>query len=325
MRSRRARPPMKWMVHDVTTQVTCRGFPARWINAWLAGAGATVLSPALRLHWTRERTPHAVVSSASGDPVQALADAWPSRDFLNDLPIAERWRNMASMSRRVAVERFVERARAARGNPFSWALSSTMTDLYVDKQGTVPHAPFDPAGPGTIKWLHHRLVKVHGHIGSTLSPDRLLQSLQGRAPRVKDNGLGFDLTRLSAAADKTANRVDPIVEVLVFFGLALLPIRGPGADERLGGNAASGGRAARRKVAQRGWRRDKTGDRALRFRWPVWHTPLDHNGIDALLDLWSAQSKAKWPLADISGGWKTVRYMQKDGSDPTRAFGSERI
>ena len=100
-----------------------------------------------------------------------------------------------------------------------------MTDLSVDESGEVAHAPFDPAGPGTIKWLHHRLVKVHGRMW-TDSAAQFRESLAGQAERVKDNGLGFDQTRLGSLQDATDPWVDPVIEVFAFFGLALLPVRG---------------------------------------------------------------------------------------------------
>ena len=123
------------------------------------------------------------------------------------------------------VDAFAARVRAARGHRHAWTLSSTMTDLHVDSNGEVAHAPFDPAGPGTIKWLHHRLMKVHCEVEPTA--ERLLESLDGTAVRIRDNGLGFDLTRMGSQSDdsgKFGKWVDPAVEVLAFFGLAILPV-----------------------------------------------------------------------------------------------------
>ena len=58
-------------------------------------------------------------------------------------------------------------------------------------------------------------------------------SFAGRAVRVKDNGLGFDQTRLGSLADDTSIWIDPVVEELAFFGLAILPVRGKGIDRRM--------------------------------------------------------------------------------------------
>ena len=140
---------------------TCPGLPASWVNAWLAAIGVTVLAPRIRLHWVAEDTPVAVLSSVELEPVEALVDAWPDEAFLRDLPVAENWNGAGVLKRKVSVEQFVARVRKARGHPFAWTLSSTMTDLSIDQNGEVAHAPFDPAGPGTTKWLHSRLLRTH--------------------------------------------------------------------------------------------------------------------------------------------------------------------
>ena len=297
------------------TEVICRGLPASWINAWLAAVGATVLSPKLRLRWTAESMPRAALSAEEADPIEILSAVWPARAALDALPIAERWGDSPSVARKVAVDSFAGRVRAARSHPFSWTLSSTMTDLHVDASGEVAHAPFDPAGPGTIKWLHHRLVKVHGKIRP--STERLLESLQGTAPRVKDNGLGFDQTRLASQADGTGKWVEPVVEVLAFFGLAMLPFRGTGTDERLR-------KAARSSAIQRGWRRTGNGQGELYFSWPAWRHPLDFAGIDSLLDLWTPDRK-NWPSVGVHAAWRSVSYRPKATADTTRGFGAERL
>ena len=153
------------------TEMMCPGWRASWVNAWLAAVGATVLDERIRLHWTTDAEPVAVLSSGHADPVAALVESWPDAESLSHLPIAEDWRDAARLQRRVPVETFAARARAARSNEHSWTLSSTMTDLSVDERGEVAHAPFDPAGPGTIKWLHHRLLKVHRPSWTTLRRD----------------------------------------------------------------------------------------------------------------------------------------------------------
>ena len=83
-------------------------------------------------------------------------------------------------------------------------------------------------------------------VARRVGPERIRDSLTGRAGRVKDNGLGFDQTRLGSQADETSIWIDPVVEVLAFFGLALLPVRGRGADRQLD-------RFADTRERQRGW------------------------------------------------------------------------
>ena len=165
--------------------LTCPGFPASWVNAWLAGIGMTVLDGRIRLNWTAEDTPVAVLSSVDLNPVEALVESWPNETFLRELPISEKWNGAGELKRKVPVEQFIARVREARGHPHAWTLSSTMTDLSIDQNGEVAHAPFDPAGPGTTKWLHHRLLRIH-ELAGPVSDKRLRDSLVGQAKRGKE-------------------------------------------------------------------------------------------------------------------------------------------
>ena len=296
--------------------LTCPGLPASWLNGWLAAVGATVIDTRIRLHWTKDTTPLAVLSAADTDPVEAVLGSWPDKALLADLPIADNWQGAGQLPRKVPVEQFAARARAARGHRASWALSSTMTDLHVDENGEVAHAPFDPAGPGTIKWLHHRLTKVHAHVAP--STERIGESLAGHALRVNDNGLGFDQTRLGSQSDTTDKWVDPVVEVLAFFGLALLPVRGDGIDRRQG-------RFFDARESQRGWLKTTGNRRERRFMWPAWRQPLDSAGIDALMDLWTPSRKGAWSRIGVHAGWQTVQYMRRGSADVTTAFGAEQL
>lgn len=297
-------------------QVRCPGLRASWINGWLAAVGATVLDSRIKLRWTEE-DPIAVLAAADVDPAVVLVESWPSRALLSELPIAEEWNGIGTLRRQVSVEDFQNRSRAVRTHPYSWTLSSTMTDLCVDDKGEVMHAPFDPAGPGTVKWLHHRLLKVWAK--AKVSEARIRQSLTGQAGRVEDNGLGFDQARLGSLGDKsrTSVLVDPIIEVLAFFGLALLPVRGRGIDGRLHRHGEFG-------VIQRGWRK-LPDTRARCFCWPAWRQSLDSDGIDALLDAWVLGRKGASSKLGIHSAWRSVGYERRATADNTRAYGSERL
>lgn len=297
-------------------ELICPGLPASWVNSWLAAVGATQIEPRLRLRWTLDSLPRAVLCADDADPALLLAAAWPTRRRLQALPVAETWCDTPSIQRKVFVEDFAARASAVRSDPSAWTLSSTMTDLHVAATGEVTHAPFDPAGPGTIKWLHHRLLKVHGQVDPSVA--RLARSLGGIANRVEGNGLGFDITRLASQADKTAKWVDPVIELLAFFGLALLPVRGTGTDAGIN-------KYVRSSAKQRGWKRPTEGRSERCFVWPAWSQPLDIDGIDALLDIWKWRDRNRWRSVGIHNGWRSVSYQPRGSGDRTRGFGSERL
>lgn len=295
----------------------CPGLPSAWVNAWLAGIGATVLDHRIRLHWTEANSPVAVLTSDELDPLEALAASWPNAAFLRELPLAEEWNNDGALRRKVSIGQFVSRVKKARGHPYAWTLSSTMTDLSVDTSGEVTHAPFDPAGPGTTKWLHHRLAKVHGLVGPA-GVNRLRDSLIGRADRVKNFGLGFDCTRLGSLADTSDQWIEPVVELLAFFGLAVFPVRGQAVDQRLS-------RRGDLAVRQRGWRRAPSHSEPRRFVWPAWQQPLDNAGIDALLDVWNPWHRRTWTALGIHAAWQGVPYRRRGTADNTRAIGAQRL
>lgn len=300
--------------------ITCPGLPGEWVNGWLAAVGATVLDSRLRLAWTEDATPVAILTAADSDPVQVLSQAWPTTEAVESLPLAREWRGVSTLGRKVPVEVFAERASAVRSHPQSWTLSSSLTDLEVDKSGEAEHAPFDPPAPRG-SWLHDRLLRVHRRVDPSV--DELRDALLGLAVRMKDNGLGFDHRRLGSQSDMTTIRVDPVVESLAFFGLALFPVRGSGSDARLG--------ARRTRVIQRGWRSVEVGTvgagrgREVRFQWPAWSPHLDSHGIDALLDVWRPRRKGSWRTTGVHAGWETVRYESRGTADSTRAYGSRRL
>ncbi len=299
--------------------IACPGLPGEWINGWLAAVGATVLDSRLRLCWTDEVTPVAVLASED-DPVRIVSEAWPRFEAVEDLPLAHEWRGepvlgrQRGSGRRVPVEAFASRARVARGHPQSWSLSSSLTDLHVDENGDVKHAHFDPTAPAGT-WLHRRLLRVHRRV--TPSIEVLTDALLGLAVRIEDNGLGFDHRRLGSQSDNSRRRVDPVVESLAFFGLALLPVRGRGTDGRIGGREAL--------ALQRGWRSAEFGnDQEQSFQWPAWSQRLDRHGIDALLDIWRPDKKHLWNRVGVHAAWETVQYQSR-GRERTRAFGSHRL
>ena len=297
-------------------EVFCPGLPASWLNAWLAAVGATVLDSRLRLRWTTEDTPTAVLSAEKIDPVAALADSWPDKDELADMPICRQREGTRSLPRKVSVDTFVARAQETRGHAYSWTLSSTMTDLDVDKNGEVAHAPFDPPVPKGLT-LHDRLLAIQKRLRDRPIMQCLADSFMGRAERVEGNGLGFDLYRIGSLADDAEKWIDPVVEILAFFGLALLPMRGEGTDRSTGNTSHS-------TAIQRGWRRIRGRSSERVFMWPVWTDALDHAGVDALLDVWKPD-KRFWQRIGVHAAWQSVSFLPRATEDRTRAFGAERL
>ena len=297
----------------------CPGLPADWINAWLAAIGATVLTPGLQLAWTDDALPIAKLRYSSKDPAAVLTESWPSRKRLVAMPIArDHPDSRVSIERRVQVEAFIERMTATRRHLDAWTLTSSMTDLAVENH-EVRHGPFDAAGPGTIKWLHHRLVKTHSHV--TDPATQIPASLMGIAELINDNGLGFDIARLREGK----KFVDPVVETLGFFGLALFPVRGEGINHR---NPRS---------RQRGWQIDGSNT----FVWPAWGQPLDRYGVDALLDAWHGSWRHRklrnstkyewkpdrniWKRLGVHAAWQSTRYAPASRSETNRGYGSMRL
>lgn len=289
-------------------RTNCPGLPAGWLNGWLAAVGTTVLDSRIRLHWTAD-THRAVLSAENVEPIEAVVESWPDAELLKDLPIAENWNGASRLSRKVSVGAFAERARAARGRRHSWALSSTMTDLCVDK-GEVKHGKFDPPVPKGIT-LHQRLVSVHAKVVEPLGKS-IRDSFNGHAARVKSNGLGFDQTRLGSQSDATSVLVDPVVETLAFFALAILPMRGNGREDAQG------------KGRQRGWLQTSRDGHERKFIWPAWREPLDCAGIDSLMDAWKPEKRSSWTRIGVHAGWSSVERISRGSEDKaTRAFGAE--
>ena len=311
--------------------IECPGVPADWLNSWLASIGLLVLEPRLRLSWTLESSPVAILAAdSSSDPLSLAARAWPQVDRLKAMPVAQHVEGLPEMKRTVPLEVFRHRAEFARHHSDSWTLSSTVTDLCVDAaaETTVRHAPLDPKGPGSIKWLHHRLMKSHGAVEDP--SEAVVATLQGYGKRLVDNGLGFDASRISGLADSAKKLVDPVIEVFAFFGLRLLPMRGRGIE------VGKSGTRDRFAARQRCWSLDRSrSSRAQHMTWPAWSQPLDVSGVDALLDIWSDLNerrirggkpyRAALSRLGVHAAWETRAYQQRGSADTTVGFTSARI
>lgn len=280
------------------TAVRAPGLPANWLNGWLAALGITVLVPGVRLGWTDEALPVALLqtSQESPDLPEAILAALPSTADLDRMAIAR-----DRIARGVGLADYCKAAEIARdANDFS--LAASLTDLVALKDGEeVPHSPLDPPAPrGETLWTRLRMCRQ-------LLPEpgaaSIRASLSGVGARVGANGLGFDVRRIGMGDRHEPMAVDPVVECLAFFGLAFLPLRGDGHNPRA-----------------RGWR-----GRSL--VWPAWTQPLDRWALDAVLGQLFRTEPAGWrrlPLGVICA-FETVEFERTGSMDPTRGFASRKL
>lgn len=283
------------------TERECPGLPADWLNAWLAAVGATVLVPGLRLRWTEGPRPIAVFALSGTTTVdEALAAALPNAESFDGFPLADSLEGYQPIKFGVTFEQFAERAIAARAHEMGWTLSSLYTDLTTDRgRPSCANAPFLPGMPAG-RTADERLCSIAGAVGD------VAPTLDGVAVRAQQAGLGFDITRIGSIGDKTDHWVDPVVELLAFFGLRLFPARSDGSIA----------------VRQRNWMGRRVASR--HFSWPAWRDLLDVDAIDALLDGFRASKRAP-KLLGVHASWTSVSHETLSSSDVTRGFGSRRI
>jgi len=277
------------------------GLTGDWLNGWLAAVGITVLLPDVRLAWTDDPVPVALFEVPDGEDLPTkLAAAIPDEDWLDTLVISGLQLNPALAEYKVSCA--VERQRR------DGSLSMTYTDLFQPREKEVDRSDFYPGAPGGTTFVS-RLRQLWPHLGdSKTRADIVDSSLQGSAPRIPANGLGFDIRRLPAGViAKRDVHVLPLVECLDFFGLMLITVRGNGV-----------------RALPRGWI-DGRG-RARRFCWPTWETYLDQWGIDALLDLANEEASAE-PLdrLGVAARHISIEYETIADKDPTTGFSSMRL
>lgn len=311
-------------------ELQARGLPASWLNGWLAGVGATVLVPDLRLAWTDDPVPLPVLHLRGGhDVAEAIAEALPNLEDLGHLAIARHRPDAPELPRKATLDAFRSRVELVQSGALGAgdrSLELSMTDLYDLRSDEVPHAPFDPPVPKGVT-LYERVVACRKAIEGLGHSDQVVKaSLLGRGQRVQTNGLGFDYRRSADSVHADSERhTDPVVEFLAFFGLHLFPFRG---------NAH-----VKQQPRQRGF-----SDRASRrhaFRWPCWTEPLDTWAVDALLDRfhadcprlsakqpedhWDRHAVATLRRLGIHGVYGSVYQEPRGQADSYRAFASERL
>jgi hypothetical protein len=247
------------------TRVAARGWTADWLNAWLAAIGATVLVDGLLLHWSDDARPHAIFTAdvAPNDLTRILAANIPSDEELKRYALATSLQQAGGeLKRNAPLDVFAQRADYARQHADP-SLGIALTDLGDDRRKAAHASAFYKGGPGPVGTIHDRLLALLNEV----DPVALDRSMAGELPRIEKFGLGFDALRFidpSYAID-TGSWVDPVVELLAFFGMLLFPVRGNG-----------------KRVRTRGWRY-RDGEEV--FEWIAWPEPLSVSGIDALLDM----------------------------------------
>jgi hypothetical protein len=286
------------------TAVCAPGLTGDYLNAWLAALGVTVLVDGALLRWTDDRVPAAVLTSPDGvELVDAVGAALPSVADLDRLAIA----NLADrrrFPRNVDIEQYRQAAEVARASR-DFSLAASVTDLVGSpKDDKLPHSPFDPAAPrGETLWSRLRACRLA--VGRAGTPaDAVRATLDGTAARVDLNGLGFDFRRIPAGSQSGGPHVDPLLECLAFYGLALLPTRG-------GGGA-------------RAWTRGWTAGSGSHFQWPTWSANLDRWAIDALLGALYGEDASRWRRQGlgVTGVFETIRYQRTGDMDQTAGFAS---
>jgi len=289
------------------TALRAGGLPADWLNGWLAALGVTVLIEGVRLRWSREPQPvaefewdrHGDLGSAVDSALQEAGGRTYAGAHLRRQASLDEYRSAA--------------ARARTDGDFSLAM--VMTDLALDREGKQPGptpSTFYTSGPGTVGTIGDRLDTCLRLIPPP-GAGSAAASLAGHGPRVKANGLGFDVRRIAIgdmAGDFGEMYIDPVIEALAFFGLAFFTVRGDG-----------------NRAATRGWSRRRA--RMDSFTWFAWGPAIDRWSIDAALSLaFAVPDVTDWrSLAslEIHAVFESVAYTSKGSADPTRAFASRRV
>lgn len=294
----------------MTGRLEAPGLTADWLNGWLAAVGITVLLPDIRLAWTDDPVPHAVLSS-SEHPAEEIpyrvAEGLPTITEAGSLVFAEEHPEAAHrLGHKPTVEVYRERAELSRAR-HDWQLASLYTDLAPSRDSVIARSPFNVGVPGGLTFYGRvlRCVEALPEVAGERA-DLVAASLGGRARRVPINGLGFDYRRLPGAVLVTDPVVDPVVELAAACGMSLLPVRGDG-----------------RVISARGW----SSGRSRAFTWPAWEPMLDRWGIDALIDQVGAVASRRSALArfGVTASYSSVAFRPLGASDPTRGLASRRV
>ena len=282
----------------------CPGLLAEKLDQWLAAVGATFLAENIRLSWSDDTSPCAVLHGGDSPPVIALHDAWPTPEAFAKIPIVD-WNLHEAQD--VPLTRYGDMTRSGIGQRDSWALAAAVTDLAPNtrQRACAARGPLNPGFPGRSspqKSIHSMLVEP-------TSRGSIAGALNGTLLGDKGDGLGLDPDRFqdSQGRGTGVSTVYP-VQVMAFYGLTLFPLRGGDPDRGRG--------------RQRGWITRQRQEPV--FRWPAWRQPLDWHAIDALLDAWNPTRTPISRSLGTTGAWETVR-INRPGQNPAHSYASRRL
>ena len=311
----------------------CPAWRADHLPAWLAAVGAAHLCGGVTLAWTNEPSPYALLNHPTNNPLNVIATAWPTPETWQQLPLPHHpnpdattkdrslhrpdWAQWATLAQRSRLD-----------HTHGLLPSATHTDLTAEKirNKPIPSPATGPiAGRGSRgRSAHHKATTV---LKTIRNPKQMIhQSTAGTLPRSPTqknkhlDGWGIDPYRLMPSERGGQPTVDPIIETLTLWGLAQLPVT----------TTTTG------HVTRRGHITNTTPTDTL--VWPAWTQPLDHHGIDALLDTWRSHWQPPQTRQNIGqpatktihhlgviAAWRSHRLEAGTGTPPDRGYTSELI
>jgi len=298
-----------------------------------------VLTPGLRLSWSEDAEPVAVLRHPA-PLAEAIVSGWPTSGRIQSMPLNAMQPLMPLTPAGAPSEEFVEASafrqvlqprRAVAPDDHSVCAFFTDQSTHDQKhQGTLrvacAQSPFFQHGTRGTGTVYDRLVKVTQEMAAAGLPtkDFVQGTLNGIPRLVACNGLGFDARRHAKNNRPSAEgmMVDPVVEILSFWGLALLPLRGDGSHTRRDGRPRQKCQSNDRRLLYPAWRQEQ---------------PLDRWGIAALLTHWEHETSRRGldqpPLSEaarrrlgITAAWQAeVLRPDGGGNDTTRGISSTRM
>lgn len=290
------------------------GLTADWLHGWLAALGITVLVEGCRLGWTDDLIPMAVLEFEGNLPA-TIARLLPDADELASMVIGKADRDHPEVAYKLLPTEYQKTCRQARMVHRDFSLGITMTDLAEleeHERGWVIKTSqfYTPLSKGGTLWA--RLNGVRKLLPESVGEDVIRASLKGEGEFSHAYGLGFNVRQLAAGSPpekhyqgrekppSTPRWVDPVIEILAFYGLAFFPVRGT---------------SMKGLPQTRGWQ-----SRSPQFSWPVWAANLEHWAIDAMLG--GVYSGADDSSLGVRGRFEVARYKPSHEQNCTRGYGS---